>query len=140
MDEVLRQFTARGVICVITHPERNPVLQKSPQILPRWVQSGCLAQLTAMSLTGEFGPTARSCAWQFLRDGHAHFVASDAHDTQRRTTRLDLARVLIDQEIGPDLSRLLFVEHPLAVIESRIIPMEVAPAPKPRKWFEFWKS
>lgn len=34
MDEVFRQFTASGVICVITHPERNPVLQKSPQILP----------------------------------------------------------------------------------------------------------
>jgi protein-tyrosine phosphatase len=140
IEEVFRQFTAKGVICVITHPERNPVLQKSPEILPRWVRNGCLSQLTAMSLTGEFGSTARAVAWQFLRDGHAHFVASDAHDIQHRTPRLNAARALIDREIGPDLSTLLFVEHPRAVIENLVIPMNVAPTPRRRKWFEVWKS
>jgi protein-tyrosine phosphatase len=140
MDEVFRQFTNKGVICIITHPERNPVLQRSPDILQRWVRDGCLAQLTAMSLTGGFGPTASAAAWQFLRAGHAHFVASDAHDTQYRPPHLDDARALLDQQIGPDLSTLFFVDHPRAVIEGRVMPMQVAPTPRFKKWFEFWKS
>lgn len=140
MDEVFRQFAARDVICVITHPERNPVMQRSPEILPRWLHHGCLSQITAMSLTGHFGPQPRTAAWRFLRAGHVHFVASDAHDTERRPPRLDLARALLDQEIGAELSTLLFVDHPRAVIENRTIPMDIPPAPKPRKWFEFWKS
>ena len=138
MEEVLRQFTAHGVICVITHPERNPVLQKSPDILARWVRNGCLSQLTAMSLTGGFGPSTRAIAWQMLRDGHCHFVASDAHDTEYRPPLLDSARALLDQEIGPELSTLLLVEHPRAVIENRVFPMEVAPLPKSKKWYRFW--
>ena len=140
MAEVFRQFTRKSVICVITHPERNPVLQKSLDILPQWVRNGCLAQLTAMSLTGDFGAIARTTAWHYLRQGYAHFIASDAHDTQHRTPRLDVARGLVDQEIGADLSALLFIEHPRAVIENLIIRMDMAPTATPKKWLAFWRS
>jgi protein-tyrosine phosphatase len=140
MEEVFRQFTAKSVICVITHPERNPVLQNSLEILPRWAGNGCLAQLTAMSLTGGFGSVARTTAWHYLRHGYAHFIASDAHDTQHRTPRLDVARDMVDREIGPDLSALLFIEHPRAVVENLIVRMDMTPTAAPKKWLEFWKS
>jgi protein-tyrosine phosphatase len=140
MDEVLRQLTQKGLICVVTHPERNPVLQRSPDILARWVRGGCRAQLTAMSLTGGFGPGSRAAAWQFLRAGNVHFVASDAHDIQYRPPHLDMARDLLDQEIGTEIATLLVEDHPRCVIECRDIPMDVIPPVPERKWFEFWKS
>lgn len=111
MEEVFWQFSARDVICVITHPERNPVLQRSAEILAGWVRNGCLSQLTAMSLTGGFGPVAQKCACQFLRDGPVHFVASDAHDTRHPPPRLDAARALLERDIGAGLSSLLLDVH-----------------------------
>src|ERR1051325_7668302 len=81
MERALRQLYSKGIIPVITHLERNPVLQRSPASLRQWVdRGGCLAQVTAQSLTGRFGTRAKSAAWQFLRSGHIHFVASDCHD------------------------------------------------------------
>ncbi len=137
MDEVFRRFANIQVTPVITHPERNPVLQSSPEILARWISQGCRSQLTAMSLTGGFGNAARTSAWLFLRAGHAHMVASDAHDPTRRPPRLDAARKLVEGAIGEERAALLFVDHPRAVIENCDIPMHVEPY-KPRKWFQFW--
>jgi protein-tyrosine phosphatase len=138
MDEVLRQLANIGIISVVTHPERNAILQKSPEILARWVSHGCRSQLTAMSLTGEFGSAARTAAWRFLRAGHAHIVASDAHDTVHRTPRLDAARQLLDRELGADLTSLLFVHHPRAVIDNLDLPMDFPGTAKTRKWYQFW--
>lgn len=139
MDEILRQLTAASLIPIVTHPERNPVLQKSPDILARWVtRGGCRAQLTALSLTGGFGPTARAVAWRFLRAGHAHIVASDGHDLTYRPPRLDLVRPVLEAEIGPDLTNLLLIDHPKAALDNRDLPMDLAPIPKTRKWYQLW--
>jgi len=40
---------------VISHPERNSVFGSQPELLYDLVCRGCLAQVTAMSLTGQFG-------------------------------------------------------------------------------------
>jgi protein-tyrosine phosphatase len=138
MDEVLRQLSAISIIPVITHPERNPVLQKSPDILARWISRGCRSQLTAMSLTGGFGTEIRTAAWQFLRAGHAHIVASDGHNTHRRPPCLDAVHSLLVKEIGSDLAALLLVDHPRAVIDNLDIPMECKPLSESRKWYQFW--
>lgn len=138
MDEVLRQLASMRMIPVITHPERNPTLQQSPEILARWTSLGYRSQLTAMSLTGAFGSVPGNTAWNFLRAGQAHIVASDAHDTQYRTPCLDAVRTLLQQEVGPDLTSLLLIDHPRAVIDNRDIPMNYIPPAKPRKWYQFW--
>ena len=139
MDQALWQLSSKGMLPVVTHPERNPVLQRSPEVLQRWVDRGCLAQVTAQSLTGRFGKSARTAAWRFLRAGNIHFAASDAHDTRHRPPRLDEARDLLIQEIGEFLTDCLTVEHPRAVIENRDVSMEMSIEPAPRKWYHWWR-
>src|SRR5579862_2755979 len=61
-EEVLRRFLERSIVPIVTHPERNRILQNSVERLQEWVSMGCLVQLTANSLTGGFGKVARRTA------------------------------------------------------------------------------
>jgi protein-tyrosine phosphatase len=104
-----------------------------------WIESGCLVQVTAQSLLGRFGADARNVARQLMKRGLVHFIASDAHDAEDRTPRLDLAYKHVAGRYGRERAELLFVTNPLAVIEGEPLPEQPAPeADTGRKWFKFW--
>jgi protein-tyrosine phosphatase len=65
---------------LLAHPERSAAFHRAPERLARLVEHGALAQVTAGSLAGDFGQTARRFAIQALREGLVHVLASDAHD------------------------------------------------------------
>jgi protein-tyrosine phosphatase len=66
----LRRLLAAGMAPIITHPERNPVLQRTPQRVIDWVEEGCLVQVTANSLTGRWGQQAlKTAEWLMKREG-----------------------------------------------------------------------
>jgi len=48
------------------------------------IRMGCLGQVTAMSLTGEFGPEIRQIAEKLVKKRLIHIIASDAHSAGRR--------------------------------------------------------
>ncbi|MBI5085445.1 MAG: exopolysaccharide biosynthesis protein [Acidobacteria bacterium] len=139
-EEVFSQLRQAGLTPIVTHPERNPHLASNLKRLQRWVECGVFLQVTAQSVTGRFGPQAASCARTLLKRGLAHFVASDAHDTQDRPPRLDDARVFIRAVYGGEYAELLFEIHPRAVIEGQPLFTGPLSVPRPRSnWFEFWK-
>jgi protein-tyrosine phosphatase len=138
IDKVFVQFLDRGIVPIITHPERNGLLQQRIPKLTAWVNEGCLLQVTALSITGGFGKEARDCAWDLLQRGLVHVVASDAHDPEHRHTRLSEAREAVGKRFGEETADSLFEFNPRAVIEgqdpSRIQSLVVEPK---RKWFSF---
>ena len=81
---VLQRLIDCGIVPVVTHPERNPVLQRDLSRLEEWVELGCLVQVTALSISGGFGRTACAAVGRLLDQGLVHVVASDAHDPQYR--------------------------------------------------------
>lgn len=108
-------FTAlrfRGFTPILTHPERNHMIQQRPDLVGDWVQQGTLVQVTAMSLTGEFGDAAREAALALLDRGWVHFVATDAHSPAWRRPVLSRAAVLLRQRIGDEGMRRLLEENP----------------------------
>jgi len=115
--QVLFDLLVSGITPVIAHPERNDYLVRHPGALAEMVRNGILAQVTAASLTGLFGGETRRAAARFIKDGTAHFVATDAHGPGRRL------------EAGPQAARLfpaqstaLFHDHPAAVICGTALP------------------
>ena len=138
IDKVFVQFLDRDIVPIITHPERNGLLQQRIPKLTAWVKEGCLLQVTALSITGGFGKEARDCAWDLLQRGLVHVVASDAHDPEHRHTRLNEAREAVAKRFGEENANLLFEINPRAAIEGRdpthIQAMAVEPK---RKWFSF---
>jgi protein-tyrosine phosphatase len=75
-----------------------------------------------------------------LSRGMVHFVASDCHDPEYRSPRLDAAFELVAGKMGMEAAELLFTSNPSVVIAggdpAAIIPVE--PAHK-RSFFDLWK-
>ena len=126
-----------GLRPIVTHPERNQLLQRRLPELEAWVAQGVHLQVTAQSLMGRFGKTARQFAHELMGRGLVHFVASDAHDTKRRTTALDEPRRYVDERFGPEAGLRMFEENPRAVLAG--VPLTAVPLPIRRKpWYAFW--
>lgn len=125
-EEVLYKLRVAGLTPILTHPERNQTLQRTPERLQDWIASGLLVQVTAGSVTGTFGSKARDMAWDLLRTGSVHVIATDAHDTVRRPPTLSAARQKIAGKLGQALADQLCVGNPLAIFEGRQLPPAVS--------------
>jgi protein-tyrosine phosphatase len=128
-EDILRKFTAKGITPIIGHPERNLILQRSPERLQAWVSLGCVLQITARSLSGHFGKVEQQCAWDLLRQGMGYVIASDARDMIRNPARLDAAWRLVKQELGEDIARRLLIDNPGTIIQGAALARKPTAAP-----------
>ena len=107
---------------IITHPERNPVLQRHPERLAAFLRDGALVQVTASSLAGRFGRTAQSSAEQYLRKNWVHFIATDAHNLDSRAPLMSPAHAYLKKHFGTETADRLCIENPRAVFEGKDLP------------------
>jgi protein-tyrosine phosphatase len=135
MNHTLHDIQLMGLRPVVTHPERNAILQAQPGKLAAWVQIGCFVQVTAGALTGDFGEKSREDALRWIGEGLVHFVASDAHNMRWRPFRLRPAYDVVLEQFGEAKAQALFAENPLAAFEGRELPHvpEIALEEKPVK-------
>ena len=117
-----------GLIPIIAHPERNPRLQKAFDRLEWWIEIGCLLQVTASAITGEFGRAALSAAQELLQRGMVAVMASDSHDGVYRRPRLTEAYAAVAELLGEVSADLLLTRNPGAVLRGE--PVETLPRPK----------
>ena len=103
MDRVLDRLQSVDLVPIVTHPERNPILQRDIGKLEAWVNQGCLVQVTALSVLGGFGKKAETAAHILLSKGLVHVIASDAHDPVHRHPRLDQAYAAVAGDYGAEI-------------------------------------
>jgi protein-tyrosine phosphatase len=118
-EEVIFQIMTRGIIPIITHPERNLEIGQRPQRYYKMIQMGCLGQVTAMSLTGEFGPKVRQIAERLLKNRLIHFIASDAHSTDGRPPILSEGVRAAEKIVGKEEAQKMVTQYPQAILEGR---------------------
>jgi protein-tyrosine phosphatase len=118
LDDWLGQMCERGLVPIITHPERNPILQKNLERVVRWTQLGCAVQITGSVLTGSWGERAGESAQWLLKKKAVHFLATDAHDLERRPPRLSEARKALARTYGEETADALVERNPGAVIRN----------------------
>ena len=121
IDDWLGQMVELGTRPIITHPERNPILQQTGGRVLQWVELGCAVQLTASALTGSWGAKARETAQWLLKEKAVHFLATDAHDTVRRPPVLSEARKIVAKQFGEELADALVEGNPCAVVNDRLL-------------------
>jgi protein-tyrosine phosphatase len=138
MDRVLDRLQSVDLVPIVTHPERNPILQKDIGRLEKWMDQGCLIQVTALSVLGGFGKKAGAAAELLLSKGLVHVVASDAHDPVHRHPRLDEAFQSIAQDYGEETADLLFVSNPGRIIRGEFVAGGRLSGGERRKWWQFW--
>ena len=101
-ESFLLPFQRSGLVPVLTHPERNPTFMTGLSSIRTFVANGGLVQLTAMSITGDFGPTVQDLAFEILEEGLAHVIATDAHSQTSRPPVLSAAVKLASHAVGEE--------------------------------------
>jgi protein-tyrosine phosphatase len=112
----------KGVTPVLTHPERNPILQSNPQRVLEWAEQGCVVQVTASAVTGGWGERVQQIARWLLEHEAVHVLATDAHDTKHRVPRLSAARDAVAESIGADVAEALVASNPKAILSGQPLP------------------
>lgn len=120
-DKVLKSILSQGLTPIIVHPERNDALRRSPEMLGRWVQWGCLGQVTAQSLTGQFGPQVQQAAKAMVAQGIIHCLASDAHRDRRRIPVLSEGHAQLKTWFGQAVADRLTDEVPQKLLAGRLV-------------------
>ena len=139
-DAVLRRLVDAGLVPIVAHPERNLAIREDLDRLERWVELGCLTQVTALALLGGFGGSAKAASMRLLDRGLVHIVASDAHDAVGRHPRLDEAYGAVRSRSDEEMAELLFTDHPRAVVEGRVLAGGKLTFGRPAaRWYQFWK-
>ena len=122
IDDWFTQMHERGITPIITHPERNPILQENPQRVLEWRELGCAVQVTGSVFSGFWGPRPRQIAEWLLKNEAVHFLSTDAHDTKRRVPILSSARKIIAKDFGEELAQSLVESNPAAVVKNEPLP------------------
>jgi len=120
--DLMHEMGIAGWRPVIAHPEFIPWLARDPELLGHLVSLGATVQVTAMSLTGDFGRRPQQDALAFLDAGLVHFVASDSHGTRNRPPGLRRAYETIAARHSGEMAQRLTTDNPRAVLEDRPLP------------------
>jgi protein-tyrosine phosphatase len=139
--DFIYKVLTEGFIPIISHAERNAEIQRSPGILRELVKAGALCQVNAGSLRGDFGNSARSCAFELLQGNLVHVIASDAHDLASRKPELSFVPALLSRN-DPEKIDLYLHGVPEAVIADQAIPDIGEPAGQrsKRTFFDFFRK
>jgi len=118
IEDFIKNLTANHIIPIIAHPERNLTIQKNINILSRFVKAGALSQITAMSITGDFGRRARMTAEEMLKKELAHIIATDSHSSTWRPPVLSNGLKAVKEIIGKDKAIKMVTETPWLIIQG----------------------
>jgi protein-tyrosine phosphatase len=130
-EELLFRLVERGYRILLAHPERSVAFQRDPARLARLVERGVLIQVTLPSLLSANGRSrSRALAFDLIREGLAHNIASDAHTPGPvRPPRLG-AGVAAAARVAPARAEWMVTDAPAAILAGE--PLPAPPVEQPR--------
>lgn len=110
-----------GYYPVLAHVERYRNVCSKKNAVTELIEMGCLIQVNAGSIMGKFGFGTKQFSRKLLKQRQVHFVATDAHDTKRRTPYLSDCAEYISSEYSESYSRKLFHDNPGCILQDKEI-------------------
>lgn len=92
----------RQIRPLIAHPERNKIIMQNIEKVAPFVKMGCLLQVTAASVIGDFGQAAQVSVALMLERRWVSVIATDAHNLTHRAPKLTLARNYLLERFGQE--------------------------------------
>lgn len=97
VEDLLYEIQMRGYYPILAHIERFSILRDHPERVIRWAKKGILTQCNTGSFTGYFGPKLQQYVRAFYRNHLIHFLGSDGHRVEFRTTDIRGAHQELDR-------------------------------------------
>ena len=119
MGEFAAGLIGAGFVPIVTHPERLSWISNHYSEFVHLNEAGCLVQITAGSITGNFGKYPQYYAEKMLDEGRVDIVATDAHDPVHRPPILSKARDVIAKRLGSVLADDMVLKCPMAILTNQ---------------------
>jgi protein-tyrosine phosphatase len=123
-----------GVRLIVAHAERYPELLDDLALATKWVEAGCLIQVTANAVAEPWDPSMEEGLRRWAKGGFIHLFGSDGHGIDRRRPELAAGFKRLSRWVGRTHAARIAGEWGAAVLEGK--PLDVPP-PRPltRNWF-----
>ena len=122
IEEILFRIQIMGITPILSHVERNLEFQQKPDLLTNIIQKGALAQLTAASLCGAFGPITKKFSQELLANDLIYCLASDAHSNSETGRNPILSKAVTEASkiIGQKPALNLVQTNPQKIIMNQV--------------------
>jgi protein-tyrosine phosphatase len=121
LDGLLARLRAVGMVGILSHPERNSGILANRAVVGHLVQAGCLMQVTAGALIGNFGRQVQGFAQSLLQQGLIHFIATDAHGVNSRPPSLRPTFEYVARSVGYQKAVELCYHNPALVAAGKTV-------------------
>ncbi len=119
ISHLLSWLSKKNIRPLVAHPERNKDIIRDVRNIDVLLKAGCLLQVTAGALTGQFGKPVQARAEQIVKKGLATVMASDAHHPVRRPPNLLAGRLAAESLIGSEQAQKLVLDNPRLIVKDR---------------------
>lgn len=118
LENKIKEFLLNGYIPIIAHCERYECLRTNINRIIHLVESGAYIQVNASSV---YTLRNKRFVKKLIDADCLHFVASDAHDREKRCMYLKKSVTYLDKKYNEEYVRWLMVENPHKVIANQRI-------------------
>lgn len=111
------QLVTSGFVPIVAHIERYPAVDCIEKV-EELINLGALMQVDAGAILGEYGFRQKRMSWKLLKEHMVHFVASDAHDTEKKCPNLKECVGKLEKKLGKLYTRDLLIGNPQKILKS----------------------
>ena len=118
LEKFISQCHKEDLYPVLSHPERNGVLQRDLHRFKKLASLPMLTQITASSLAERSGKAIKMAAVRFLEEGLVDIISSDAHPFGYRLDDFKQGLAAAESIVGKDRLRQMITIAPQMVINN----------------------
>ena len=115
------QFLSEGYYPIMAHMERDQVFQKHPEFMDVVADMGVYYQINAGSILGVAGWSIKRFAKSMLKSGMVQFIATDAHDIEKRCPQFGKAADWLNKKFGENELQDYLYKNPKMILENKAI-------------------
>ncbi len=119
ISQMIFDLAMKNIKPILAHPERIMKIFKFPENMIKWSDQGCLMQMNAGSIIGQFGKKIQKISRKYLESGIINLIASDAHEPKYRNYLVsNKAYELISSKFDLQYADILFKDNPNKILNG----------------------
>lgn len=118
-EQLIKWLLNNNIMPMIAHPERNRDILADYTKFTQLQRLGCLFQITAASICGDFGEESKALAERMLEEEAATIIATDTHNLKRRPPKLKQAKEAAARIVGAEKAQQLVYDTPRQISQSK---------------------